>query len=78
MSKKLHVTRGNAVAYTLLLAFAGQEVTMTETSIVPVPSSVRSADPLWPKAVIAFGVAINIAWVCLLGYWAAQLIEMAL
>ena len=50
---------------------------MAETSTVPVLSSVRSTDPLWPKAVIALGVAINIAWVCLLGYWTAQLIEMA-
>jgi hypothetical protein len=51
---------------------------MTEASKVPVPSSVQSTDPLWPKAVIAVAVAINIAWVCLVGYWAAQMIEMAL
>jgi hypothetical protein len=59
--------------------FAGREVTMTETSIahVPVPSSVRSTDPLWPKVVIAFGFGITIAWIYLLGYWMVRLIEMA-
>ena len=59
--------------------FAEREVTMTETSIahVPVPSSVRSTDPLWPKAVIAFGFGITIAWIYLLGYWTVRLIEMA-
>ena len=58
---------------------AGREVTMTETSItdIPVSSSAPSTDPLWPKVVIAFGFGITIAWIYLLGYWAARLIEMA-
>ena len=52
---------------------------MTETTIAPVPapSSMRSTDLLWPKAVIVFGFGITIAWVYLLGYWAARLMEMA-
>jgi hypothetical protein len=60
-------------------SLGGRKVAMTETSIthVPVPSSVRSTEPLWPKAVIAFGFGITIAWIYLLGYWTVALIEMA-
>jgi hypothetical protein len=32
---------------------------------------------IWPKAAIVFGLGITVAWVCLLGYGFAKLIEIA-
>ena len=32
----------------------------------------------WPRAAIGFGLGLTAAWVCLLGYAVAKLIEMAI
>lgn len=37
-----------------------------------------SIHPFWPEVVIAFGLGVTAGWVCLLGYWIAKLIEMAI
>jgi hypothetical protein len=33
--------------------------------------------PIWPRALIAFGLALTSAWTCLLGYGLIKLVELA-
>jgi hypothetical protein len=35
-------------------------------------------DPIWPTAVIVFGIGLTAAWVGLLGYGLVKLIELAI
>ena len=35
-------------------------------------------DPIWPTAIIAFGISLTAAWVGLLGYGLVKLIEFAI
>jgi hypothetical protein len=35
-------------------------------------------DPIWPTAVIAFGISLTAAWVGLLGFGLVKLIELAI
>ena len=45
-------------------------------------SAPRTATPvihrIWPVAVIAFGLGLTAAWMCLLGYVLVKIIEMAI
>jgi hypothetical protein len=44
---------------------------------VQVEKSVRT-DPLWPAAVIAFGLGLTVAWVVLIIFTLVKLIELAI
>jgi hypothetical protein len=41
------------------------------------PAAIPIIDRIWPIAVIAFGLGLTAAWVCLLGYGVARLIRFA-
>ena len=62
-------------------------MTMSEIAYEAAPmadaqSVPRTATPvihrIWPVAVIAFGLALTAAWMCLLGYGLVKIIEMAI
>jgi hypothetical protein len=48
------------------------EVCVSELPLNP------SAQPLWPAAVIVFGLSLTVSWVILLGYGLVRLIERAI
>jgi hypothetical protein len=57
------------------------EITYEDASPVEspsVPAATVIVDRIWPKAVIAFGLGLTAAWICLLGYGIAKLVEMAI
>jgi hypothetical protein len=39
------------------------------------PPAQRVQHPEWPAAIIAFGLGLTVAWVCLLGYGLVVLID---
>ena len=41
-------------------------------------AATRVIHRIWPVAVIAFGLALTAAWMCLLGYALVKIIEMAI
>ena len=36
------------------------------------------SEPVWPKALIAFGVGLTVAWTVFLGYGITKLVAMAI
>ena len=42
------------------------------------PSAQIVRREIWPTAVIAFAVVLNVAWVCLLGYWLITIVRLAI
>ena len=34
--------------------------------------------PVWPSAIVALGLALAVIWACLLGYWVAKIIALAI
>ena len=39
---------------------------------------VPSRQPIWPAAVITFGISLTVSWMILLGYGLIRLIELAI
>ena len=52
--------------------------TAHETTQTQVPVRDGRAGRIWPSVVIAFGLALTGAWVCLLGYGLVRLVEAAI
>ena len=48
------------------------------TDLAPALASKSSAEPFWPKAVVALGVGLTAAWIVFIGYGCAQLIWLAM
>ena len=42
----------------------------------PDPPAQHVRHPGWPAAIIAFGLGLTVAWVCLLGYGLVVLIDL--
>ena len=38
----------------------------------------RAPQPIWPAAVITFGISLTVSWMILLGYGLIRLIELAI
>jgi hypothetical protein len=53
------------------------ETHATVSPTVPAPSSGTFVHWIWPAAIIIFGLALNIAWVVLLGYGLTRVIALA-
>jgi hypothetical protein len=49
----------------------------TLVSTAPVPSGTSLFDRIWPAAVIILALALNIAWVALLGYGLVSILGLA-
>ena len=62
----------------------GWSMAVSETSISPgtdlayALASKSSAQPFWPKAVVALGVGLTVVWVVFIGYGFAKLIRLAM
>ena len=54
-------------------------VTLTSTAVLPSNlTAQRVRREIWPAAVIAFAIALNVGWICLLCYGLVQLLRLAI
>lgn len=52
----------------------------TQTVTVPVTPAAKNETQrlqIWPAAIILFGLALNVAWVALLGYGIIRILKLA-
>jgi hypothetical protein len=41
-------------------------------------AAAREPRHIWPRVIVAFGLALTVAWICLLGYGLVKLVELAI
>ena len=56
----------------------GSPTADTRSALAAAPAAAPAIHRIWPVAVIAFGLGLTAAWMCLLGYALVKIIEMAI
>ena len=51
--------------------------TTNRSSLASAPRATSRFDQVWPAAVVAFGLIVNVAWIAALGYGLVALITLA-